>query len=145
LEKYPEAEGEVRPIEKMNNNDRGDFVVCLQTIGINTKFNNENIISCVKKIVKATNCEGMLTFNVGPKAKDHFECIDELLRDSFSKVDVLNYGALNKKMPKCISYLLARVMYKYPSLAKTSSNPCRLYIARDKSLSAPVKIGHNKM
>jgi len=58
LKNHPKAKGVVASIEQMDKSISGDFVVCLQTIGINKYFKPANTIHCIENLVQATNGGG---------------------------------------------------------------------------------------
>lgn len=129
------VQGIVAKIEEMDQNLRGDFVVCLQTIGFNVDFEIRNSIIAIEKCIAATRADGMLVVNVGFRAANHFSQIDAVLRRNFEELDVRTYGALRKRRNPRFSYLLASAMYRAPSLATLTKDLNKLFICRGKTPS----------
>lgn len=119
LRKFPSATGLVYPLEDLPSTLEGDFVVCVQTIGINNYFDVKNTMNVINKIVESVNQNGVLIFNVGPKALELYERkIDELLVQSFSGVKKTEYGRWTNETNKHLSLLLGVLMYIIPLLRK---------------------------
>lgn len=132
LKHHPDALSCVKPIESLDDTDKGDFVICLQTIGINKHFIADNTIKCIKNLVHSTNLYGSLIFNVGPKSKLYFDDIESYLFSSFKHVEVKHYGRFNKKFFKLLSYFFATIMYHFNFFAYSQSNPYRFYVCLNK-------------
>jgi len=119
-ERYPDAISHKYSIEDMPPEITGDYVVCIQTIGANEFFNEDNTMLCIRKLVDATRENGSLVMTIGPSTASYFSEIDALLRDSFDEVGVREYGAFNTRLPSLVSRLVTYAMYVFSSLRKAS-------------------------
>lgn len=125
--------GIVCKIEDMPPDVKGDFVVCLETIGINTHFDSEKATFAFDTCVKATNPGGSLLVNVGPLARQHFSTIREIASANFKNVRVLEYGRASEKHPGIVADLLARLFYVAPFLAKSDKTPYLLIYSTNRT------------
>ncbi len=99
LLKHPEAEGFVWDIGRLRESGiRGDFVVCLQTLGMNKRFieSGTSIEQAIENLVFSCRQNGGLCFNVGPCGGLLFDWIQRYLESWFDTVSVCFYGAHNK-------------------------------------------------
>jgi len=132
LQKYPKAKGVVKSIEEIDNREKGDFVVCLQTIGINRYFKPENTYIAVNNLINATNKNGMLIFNIGPITQKYSDKIYELLSNNYSHVKVKEYGSFSNVTHRYLSFIFAILMRYIPLIRKNKKNKRHLYIAKNK-------------
>ncbi len=116
--RYPEATAVHSSIEDMNPEIRGDFVICIQTIGTNALFNTENTTLCIQKLLDATNEGGALLFNIGPFSSQYIPEIERAVRDSFASVNINIYGAFSKRVPPYLTKMLSYAMKKFEFLRK---------------------------
>jgi len=123
-------DGIVCRIQDMPREIKGDFVLCLQTIGFNKDFHVQDSLFCVEKCAAATSPRGMLLINIGHEAREHFKEIEGLLKTKFNKVDSRHYGRGRNLRQESASYLAACCMWLFPLLARSNSAPCRLLICR---------------
>ncbi len=115
LTKYPNVRGEVCDILNMLEDVQGDFVLCIQTIGINAKCDPVMDVAMVEAIVDRVNSGGTLIVNLGPACQDQTVLID-ILRQRFDGVIIRPYGRLNGQVPNVlISKFLCIVMDYLPS------------------------------
>lgn len=131
-----DAEGHVSSIEALPESIHGDFVVCLQTIGINSHFQSAHTPLCVNKLVDATNAGGTLVFNIGFDAELYREELAKKLSAAFLHIEQRRYGALSKALPRSLTYPLACAMYYAPCWARSVKTPHTLFVCR-KRLAAP--------
>lgn len=122
-----------RKVEDIDSNLKGDFVVCLQTIGFNIDFELDNSIIAIKKCVEATRADGLLVINIGFRAGEYFSQIGAVLRQNFKEVETRTYGALRKRRNPRVSYLLASAMYRAPWLATLTKDLNKFFICRGKN------------
>ncbi len=126
-EKYPEAEGVVCAMEEMDPALRGDFVACIQAIGINSHFDPGNTLACVRKLAEATNEGGILIFNAGLPDGSSGEKIEALLRPHFASVEAVPYGAFNAPIGRPAAYVMAQAMNVLPFLRTVAGERRVLY------------------
>jgi hypothetical protein len=131
----PGVQGIVKSIELMDENDKGDFVTCLQTIGINKHFNTEYTILCVSKLIQATNVDGMLIFNIGPFSYRYFDTIYTMLLTYYSNIEVRKYGRFGNEVNSHLAYLIAKLMNKYPNLMFCEKKPYVFFYAQNKIIT----------
>jgi hypothetical protein len=79
-------------IEDMPADLKGDFVVCLETTGVNEFFEDRNAALAFEKCVQATNPGGSLLVNVGARARSQFDAIRKIAHDNFGYVDIRDCG-----------------------------------------------------
>lgn len=114
LTKYPDVRGEACDILNMPEDVRGDFVLCVQTIGINAKCDHTMDAAMVEAIVDHVNTGGSLIVNLGPACRNK-EFLIDILRRRFKTVIVRPYGRLNGQMPYIlISKILCLAMDLLP-------------------------------
>lgn len=130
LAKHPDAIGIVAGLEDIGEDATGDFVICIETIGINLRFDVDKIMLVMHKIVNAVRPDGTLIFNVGADARFERE-IDELLHASFKDVDKREYGAGHDRTSTLISYSRAKLMQWFPCLRHGSKRKA-YYLCRHK-------------
>lgn len=77
----------------------GDLVLCIQTLGINSKFNPENIVLSILNLIQMTAPGGSLIMNIRfseSSYTDNFYKIRNLLKANFSDLKYKNYGSFDK-------------------------------------------------
>jgi hypothetical protein len=117
-------------IEDMNPEEiRGDFVTCIQTIGINNDFKTDHTVLAVEKLCGVTNEGGTLIFNIGDGSMQHAEEVEKVLNKNFRKVKKISYGKFEKETSNILSLLLAYGMFKLPFLRGKGFN---YYYCEDK-------------
>jgi hypothetical protein len=124
--------GIVCKIEDIPPDIKGDFVVCLETIGINTRFDEGNAVIAYEKCVHATNRGGSLLVNVGPRARDYFGAIEKIASDSFVEVEIREYGRASEKRHRTIANLLSKLYLLFPFLAKSKTTPHLLIYCKNR-------------
>lgn len=130
------GKGLVCKIEDMPASIRGDFVVCLETIGVNEFFDERNAAFAFEKCVQATNSGGSLLVNVGSRARGQFDAIRNIARESFADVTIRDYGRGFEKQNWLIAYAAAQLFYYAPYLARSSKTPFMLVYCRGRKISA---------
>ena len=128
--KYPGTAAICGLIEELPPKLVGDLVLCLQCIGYNQYFKDENTITCVNKLVEATRVGGTLILNLGTRVRGHFGSAEAVISDRFESVDVVRFGRFQTRLPTQVCVPLGYMMFYLPFLAKSSRNPERLYICR---------------
>lgn len=137
IKRFPDnTEGRVCKIEDMEVDLQGDFVACIQAIGTNHRFNTENTMTCVNKLVAATREGGVLVFNTGEECIGCDHDIKALLSQSFEDVRTIYYGAFNIKTFRPISFILAYFMEFLPFLRTIGKKKRILYICRNRTANA---------
>jgi hypothetical protein len=87
-------------IENLVVNKKFDLVICLQTIGINSKFKIKNLDRVLKKIVNYVSSGGHLIINFGPmiSALDMKRYKKKYFSNFFLIKQELNYGIFDFKV-----------------------------------------------
>ncbi len=130
LAKHPDATGIVAGLEDIDEDTTGDFVICIETLGINLRFDVGKMMLVMHKIVDAVRPDGTLIFNIG--VDGGFETqVDELLHASFKDVDKREYGAGHDRTSTFISYTRAKLMHWFPRLRHGSKRKA-YYLCRRK-------------
>jgi hypothetical protein len=137
LSAHQDVEGRVSAIEDLPASIRGDFVVCLQTIGINHHFQPANTLLCVAKLIATVNTGGTLVFNIGFRSAEYQRDTLEQLQANFMRVEQRPYGAMSGLLPRPAAYVLACAMYYVPALARSKRTPHILFVCRDRR-AAPI-------
>mgnify|MGYP005848474673 CR=1 FL=1 len=112
-ERFPDSEGIVAEIPDDIKNIKADFVVCLETIGINNKFEKDTLIT-VEALIQNTAANGSLLFNIGYDAACMHSEILECLIKKFTSVEYYEYGRWSKPFLKPLTPPLAKLMYAFP-------------------------------
>jgi SAM-dependent methyltransferase len=137
VSRYPEAMGLVCSIEDLFElGIEGDFVTCLQTLGMNRKFMKSKVTieRAVRNLVTSTRPEGMLVFNVGSRDYGEFNWVQDFLQKYFAVVRIRFYGAHNKFIEsRLVAGYLALDMYhgRIPCVPLEGEKRC-LYVAKFK-------------
>ena len=130
LAKHPEVTGVVAGIEDIDPETRGDFVICIETLGINLRFDVDKMMLVLPKIVDAVRPGGTLIFNIGIDSAFEQQ-IDELLATAFQDVDKREYGAGHDRTSTLISYAHAKLMLWFPRLRQGAKKKA-YYLCRRK-------------
>ncbi len=119
-------------IEDFETSLKWQLVLCLQTIGINSHYENDNTLANIDKLILLTQSKGELIFNIGPEAINYKYKIEEKLKNKFSNFKKIEYGTFSSNRNILISIFLAYLMYYLPILRKINKNYC-LYICKNKN------------
>ena len=111
-------------IQNYNNYDleRPDLLVCIQTMGINTKFDHNKTFTIVKNIYDLLKPGGSMVFNIGNFGINIGLMEKELNKffiDKFKSIKIRSYGCMNKNNNKPNTYLyfiIANLMNFFPPL-----------------------------
>jgi hypothetical protein len=134
LENFPNASGFVCSLEKVleQRNDlylKGDLVICIQTLGINSNFDSENLLTAVGNLIKLTAHSGTLIMNIR-WSKNEFKYqkfeIEKILKSNFSDIRSKSYGSFdslsvptNSKLNLLfITYPITIILYVFPFVRK---------------------------
>lgn len=130
VSKYPEAQAISSSLENLPVQVKGDFVVCLQTIGFNTLFDDAQTLRCVENITRSVRAGGTLIFNVGYGALQEFEkTIDTIVNCSFEAHHKTIYGRFSNPCSSFyVSSLLASCMRMCPPLRYSRAHRCSYYL-----------------
>lgn len=128
--KYPGVPIKQRSIQEMT--ETGDFVLCVQAIGIHAEFPHHESVACVDKLISATQAEGTLIFNLGPYSVDYFDEAESHVRQSFRSVQRIDYGNFSGEYPARVSQILGLLMLFLPFIAGSHKLPQRLYFCQNK-------------
>jgi hypothetical protein len=107
--------------------EKPELLVCLQTFGINTIFQNEETLDVVKMMYNFLKPGGSMIFNAGEFSLNLNKFEQELtpyLKSKFKKVDRKFYGAwilYNKSISGPYKLIFAYIMYIFPFLTKIFS------------------------
>lgn len=98
-----------------------DLVMCMETIGINTKFDATESLNAVIKLTEATNKGGSLVFNLGPLTDEsQQETIQDHLQDRFRKVSAVIYGRWSTDNGPILALMGALLFVLFPPLMRPS-------------------------
>ena len=104
------------------NQEKPDLLVCIQTMGINEKFNHNQTLIVIKMIYDLLKPGGSMIFNIGNYMVnlDLIEMkLGELFNEKFKCIKIHSYGFMDKTVQKPSSYLhffLANLMNIFPPL-----------------------------
>jgi len=107
---------------KNYNQEKPDLLVCVQTMGINTKFNHDHTLIIIKMIYDLLKPGGSMVFNIGALGVNLPSIEKELnnfFKLKFKSIKIYSYGFMNKTIDKPNSYLfffLASLMSIFPPL-----------------------------
>lgn len=114
---YPKAKYYLSCIENIDSSEtNGDFVFCIQTIGVNKYFDAQQTLPSVNKLIDCTNKGGLLMFNIGGLSIPHTGVIMQALQDKFEHVEIRKYGSFNKSSIVLFSAIFAFLMDVIPTL-----------------------------
>lgn len=119
-------------IEDFKTSLKWELVLCLQTIGINSHYQNSNTLDNIDKLILLTQSKGELIFNIGPESINYKNKIEEKLKNQFYNINKIEYGAFSSNRNIFISIFLAYLMYYIPILRKINKNYC-LFICKNKN------------
>ena len=114
LKRHPDAEGEAIKIEDLGERHAADIVLCVQVIGTDVKFESENALKAVKKLIQVTRPGGALIVNIGSKSPTNG--IVAALRAAFEYVEVRRYGRRMASFPVPLPQIIAHLMNRFQSL-----------------------------
>ncbi|MDC0249977.1 hypothetical protein OAK18_01090 [Candidatus Pelagibacter sp.] len=107
---------------KTYNQEKPDLLICIQTMGINSKFDHSHTLIMIKMIYDLLKPGGSMVFNVGSFGvnlslieKD----LNEFFKRKFKSTKIRSYGFMDKTIEKPNSYLyffLANLMNIIPPL-----------------------------
>lgn len=126
-QRHPDVETICGKIEDLTPGVTADIVICFETFGINSWFDNTATMHCVEKMIRATNKGGTALLNLGPAAARWHEPVVDRFRKSFAAVAVKRYGRWSFETNPLVSYALAWLMRLVPKLRTDGSSP-RIYI-----------------
>jgi len=112
--KHQQAKYKLSSIEDFETKKKFDLVVCLQTLGINSKFNLNNFDMVMKKISKLVVKNGYLVINLGPLiAKLEMDSVlQKYILRKYYFIKVINYGVFDKHFD-IFWYRIILFLYKF--------------------------------
>ena len=125
--KYPEAKvinNKIQDYLMLNNNERPDLLVCLQTFGSNSFFENDQVFETIKLMNYNLKPGGSMVFNIGYGYTDLDLIKNELnifLNNEFKSVKSIYYGSYfneNKINFGPFTLIFAYIIYSFPFLNK---------------------------
>ena len=128
---YPEVTTYHSSIEDFKTSLKWNLVLCLQTIGINYHYNNNNTPMNINKLINITEQDGTLIFNLGPESIKFKNTIEKKLKDKFLNLKMIEYGTLSSNNYTIISIILGLTMYYFPFLRNLTKTYC-LFICKNK-------------
>lgn len=87
--------------------------ICMETFGFNTKFKKKVFLMCIKNILKHTQKNGFLFFNI-TRDLDSID-LNNLLKKNFHNVYRINYGFFNERIPFFLARFFWWLEYLFPS------------------------------
>ena len=122
---FPEAlaiNDKIENYMKTYNQEKPDLLVCIQTMGINDRFDHNHTLIVIKLIYDLLKPGGSMVFNVG-SYKVNLSPIENELNNFFKKkfqsTKIRSYGFINKTIERPNAYLhffLANIMHIIPPL-----------------------------
>jgi hypothetical protein len=107
---------------KTYNQEKPDLLICIQTMGINNKFDHSHTLIVIKMIYDLLKPGGSMIFNVG-SFEVNLSLIEKELNDFFKRkfksIKISSYGFMDKTNEKPNSYFhffLANLMNIFPPL-----------------------------
>ena len=104
------------------NQEKPDLLVCIQTMGINGKFDHKQTLIVIKMIYDLLKPGGSMIFNIG----NHMVNLnliemklDELFNEKFKSIKIRSYGFMDKTVQKpspSLHFFLANLMNIFPPL-----------------------------
>lgn len=140
LKQHPDAEGEAIKIEDLGERHAADVVLCVQAIGTNVKFESENALKAVEKLIEVTRPGGALIVNVGSKSPTHG--IESALRAAFEHVEIRRYGRRMASFPVPLPQIIAYFMNAFQSLRGDTKIYCLCKGKRDEGYNAASRPSH---
>jgi len=119
----------VSTIEDMPAGLTGDFVLCLETIGINKFARVDLTMVHLERMIAATRPGGSLILNVGHLSRDYFGSVEDALRRAFRSVEVIDYGRHHAKAIFPVFLFRIWRMEARPEEAASATEPTKLFIA----------------
>lgn len=120
LEKYPTAQGLVSSIENITQHPElfsvGDVVVCMQTLGINHKFDVSKLELAINNLILLTSNSGTLIINIRWPNREYSESylkIRKFLHSNFYQIEEKNYGTL-ESLPLSKTNLFSKYLISIP-------------------------------
>ena len=107
---------------KTYNQEKPNLLVCIQTMGINNKFNHGHTLIIIKMIYNLLKPGGSMIFNIGNVGVNLSlieKELDKLFKRKFKYIKIHSYGFMNKTIKKPNPYLqffLANLMNIIPPL-----------------------------
>ena len=139
LIRFPAANGIVSDLRNIPESVEGDAVLCLQTLGLNAKFESKDLWPVANGLVAATRAGGVLLVNIRrhehPDGTVELHEFERFLRTHFEHVYVRRYGRFNKPLPAPIAFALAFAMFWVPRLARPRAGgerECAFYVAKNR-------------
>ena len=125
INNYPDAltiNDTIENYMRTYNQEKPDLLVCVQTMGINKKFNHNQTLIVIKMIYDLLKPGGSMIFNIG----NHMVNLnlieiklDELFNKKFKSIKIHSYGFMNKTIKKpnpFLHFFLANLMNIFPPL-----------------------------
>ena len=119
-------------LEELPDTVKGDFVLCLQTIGFNKYFDIRHAVDVVRRCVGATLPKGLLAFNAANLDQAQMNEIERLLNAGFERVEKRSYAITDSSVPKALSLITATIWRMVPGLALRKDSPAWLFICRNR-------------
>lgn len=132
LRKFPEVRGLVSPILDAPEGLIGDYVVCIETIGINNHFEPAQTLQTVEKLVSSTQKGGDTLFNIGPLSAEFVPQIAKFVEEAYEDVVIYRYGAFNEIRHRRFARPLAKAMLAVPLLRTLGPQKRYLFSCRNK-------------
>tara|TARA_B100000902_G_scaffold239996_2_gene227288 strand:- start:10063 stop:10677 length:615 start_codon:yes stop_codon:yes gene_type:complete len=91
---------------KINTN----FNFCVQALGINLSFNQDNLMKTLKNLNNHTLKNGVMVFNISTELyTENKETIDKYLTENYEFVEYLYYGMFNERYNNTLTRILVRI------------------------------------
>ena len=125
LKQFPDAiviNDTIELFIKKYNQEKPDLLVCIQTMGVNTKFDHNKTLIVVKMIYDLLKPGGSMVFNIGSLGINMDlirKELNRIFRGKFKSTQIKSYGCFNKTNDKPNNYfyfIIANLMNLFPPL-----------------------------
>jgi hypothetical protein len=135
-QKHPNTKTFAGRIQDYEVKTKVQAVICVEVLGINTLFENDEIIEVIEKISSSVRKGGNLYFNVGPEITvnrpEVVNKVDQILATNFSDVNKTKYGRFDAHYTRTRARLRYLLMRLVPWSRFSAARPRYYYCCRGK-------------
>ena len=113
-----------KDITRYFSNSKNLITICMETFGINTKFQKSFFIKTINNMIRSTKKNGHLLFNVEKSFNNEYLLI--ILKKNFYKIKITNYGFFDHRLP----FFLVRLFWRLEFIF--FSNKYALFVCKSK-------------
>ncbi len=97
-------------ITSFSTGNKTNFGLCVQTLGINSDFQKNNLIKTIKNLNDHIQKNGSIVFNMTNKLyKENKIMLDEFKKDNFESTHFMYYGIFNERYNHRLTRILVRI------------------------------------